>query len=162
MTALRVFAPGYPGAAQGKWLTRIRVRDQVHDGAKMTGWAYRMPALPMFPGAANTSTLPEDYTPPIKTEIITKLGVRALITSPPRCHSTASRTLAVAGRAWSGAGDVTRVEVSFDHGMTWADVETLAAPVNKWAWQKWSTTIELPSAGAFRIIPEFRDRKEAV
>jgi hypothetical protein len=45
---LRVFAPGYPGAAQGKWLNRIWVRDQVHDGPKMTGWAYRMPKFPMW------------------------------------------------------------------------------------------------------------------
>lgn len=95
-----------------QWLNRIWVRDQVHDGAKMTGWAYRMPVLPMFAGAANTTLPPDQYDPPIETEIITKLGVRAIITAPPRCHTTDSTTIDVEGRAWSGAGNVTRVEVS--------------------------------------------------
>jgi len=154
---LRVFAPGYPGAAQGKWLTRLWVRDQVHDGAKMTGWAYRMPTLPLFAGGANTSVPPDAYAPPIETEIITKLGVRAIITAPPRCHHQDGRTVAVEGRAWSGAGDVVRVEVSVDHGMTWSDADALARPVNKWAWQKWSKTVVLPSAGAFRVMARATD-----
>src|SRR3546814_2120482 len=47
---LRLVIPGYPGSASQKHLTRIWVRDQVHDGAKMTGYSYRLPAYPVAPG----------------------------------------------------------------------------------------------------------------
>jgi len=154
---LRVFAPGYPGAAQGKWLNRIWVRDQVHDGPKMTGWAYRLPKYPLWPGSANSTTAPSAYNPPIETEIITKLGVRSLITSPSRCTVTTNTTVAVEGRAWSGAGDVTRVEVSSDYGVTWSDATSLSTPVNKWAWQKWALVVVLPSQGAWRIMSRATD-----
>lgn len=218
---LRVFAPGYPGAAQGKWLRRIWVRNQTHDGPKMTGWAYRMPKYPLWPGSANTSLPPDQYDPPIETEIITKvrgvicrvarlnetapvgaargmiffsrpkdplpsqailppllcpllcplifpghpeakkaggshqltsvlrccfctmqLGVRAMITNPSRCTVTSDRNVVVQGRAWSGAGNVTQVEVSYDHGSTWTDVDSLSEPVNKWAWQRLALVVD--------------------
>ena len=46
---LRVVAPGWPGSCSQKWLTRIWVRDQVHDGPKMTGTSYRVPGYPVAP-----------------------------------------------------------------------------------------------------------------
>ena len=151
------FGTRYPGAAQGKWLNRIWVRNQTHDGPKMTGWAYRTPKYPMWPGAANTSTPPNAYNPPIETEIITKLGVRSMITAPSRCTFTPNRTVTVEGRAWSGSGDVLRVELSYDAGISWQDVAMLSTPVNKWAWQKWSGVITLPTQGAFRIMSRATD-----
>lgn len=47
---LRVIIPGYPGSTSQKYINRIWVRDQVHDGAKMTGYSYRLPAYPVAPG----------------------------------------------------------------------------------------------------------------
>ena len=41
---LRLVVPGWPGSCSQKWLTRVRLRDRVHDGAKMTGTSYRVPA----------------------------------------------------------------------------------------------------------------------
>jgi hypothetical protein len=40
------------------------------------------------------------------------------------------------GRAWSGYGPITRVEVSADGGLTWADAE-LGAPVSEYGWVGW-------------------------
>ena len=34
---LRMLCAGWPASVSGKWLTRILIRDRVHDGAKMTG-----------------------------------------------------------------------------------------------------------------------------
>lgn len=34
---LRLVVPGWPGACSQKWLRRVEIRDQVHDGPKMTG-----------------------------------------------------------------------------------------------------------------------------
>ncbi len=36
---LRLVVPGWPGSCSQKWLTKITLRDRVHDGAKMTGSA---------------------------------------------------------------------------------------------------------------------------
>lgn len=47
---VRIVAPGWAGSTSQKWLERIWVRDQVHDGAKMTGKSYRVPAYPVEPG----------------------------------------------------------------------------------------------------------------
>ncbi|HRD75177.1 MAG TPA: molybdopterin-dependent oxidoreductase, partial [Hyphomicrobiaceae bacterium] len=39
---LRLVIPGWPGSVSHKWLTRITLRDKVHDGAGMTGTSYRV------------------------------------------------------------------------------------------------------------------------
>jgi hypothetical protein len=44
--------PGWPGSCSQKWLTRIWVRDQVHDGEKMGGDCYRVPRYPVAPRSA--------------------------------------------------------------------------------------------------------------
>ena len=49
---LRLVIPGWPGSCSQKWLTRIWLRDQVHDGAKMTGTSYRVPNRTVAPGEA--------------------------------------------------------------------------------------------------------------
>ena len=47
---LRLVFPGWPGSCSQKWLTRVWLRDRVHDGAKMTGTSYRVPGRPVAPG----------------------------------------------------------------------------------------------------------------
>src|SRR5690606_334114 len=54
---LRLIASGYPASVSGKWLTRLSIRDKVHDGAKMESPSYRMPCEPVAPG---TDVDPED------------------------------------------------------------------------------------------------------
>ena len=44
---LRLVVPGWPGSVSAKWLTRVWVRDKVHDGAGMGGTSYRVPIKPM-------------------------------------------------------------------------------------------------------------------
>ena len=40
---LRLVIGGWPGSTCGKWLNRIVIRNQVHDGPKMGGSSYRLP-----------------------------------------------------------------------------------------------------------------------
>ena len=47
---LRLVVPGWPGSCSQKWLSRIKLRDQVHDGPKMTGTSYRIPSYPVAAG----------------------------------------------------------------------------------------------------------------
>jgi len=39
---LRLIFGGYPASCSGKWLSKIVVRNKVHDGQKMKGQAYRI------------------------------------------------------------------------------------------------------------------------
>jgi sulfite oxidase len=47
---LRLVIPGWPGSVSEKWLTRIWIRDKVHDGPGMGGTSYRVAIRPMVPG----------------------------------------------------------------------------------------------------------------
>jgi len=47
---LRLVIAGWPGSVAGKWLSKIVVRNQVHDGPKMTGTSYRVPCKTVAPG----------------------------------------------------------------------------------------------------------------
>ena len=138
---LRLAVPGWPGSCSQKWLTRIWLRDVVHDGAKMTGTSYRVPRYPVAPGTKVPSS---DY------EIIEAMPVKSLITAPENGLATGDRTFEVRGHAWAGHTTVDAVDISYDFGVTWQRAD-LAAPANKGAWQRWRTTVTLPDAGYYEI-----------
>jgi hypothetical protein len=54
------------------------------------------------------------------------------------------------GRAWSGGGHVTRVEVSVDGGVTWHDAELGAQP-DQYAWAPWRWIWEADTRGSFEL-----------
>ena len=140
----RIVCSGYPASVSGKWLKRIWIRDQVHDGVKMTGMAYRVPRYPIKPG----STIPES-----EMVIIEKMPVKSLITYPKSGISIAEsekKTFHCRGFAWTGEKEVTSVDVSCDFGQTWISAK-LKAPRNRFAWQRWEATFALPSRGYFEI-----------
>src|SRR3546814_2400526 len=129
---LRLVIPGYPGSASQKHLTRIWVRDQVHDGAKMTGYSYRLPAYPVAPG----TEVPES-----DMEILTVMPVKSLVTFPQTGSQVAvNQTTEVRGHAWAGKGDVAAVAVSIDFGQTWTEAKLEPAP-NRYAWQRWRAQV---------------------
>ena len=138
---LRLVVPGWPGSCSQKWLTRVWLRDQVHDGAKMTGTSYRVPKYPVAPGSKVPN---EDF------EIIEAMPVKSLITSPANGSQTTEHTFEVRGHAWAGDTVVDTVDVSYDFGATWQSA-SLDKPSNKGAWQQWRTTVALPEAGYYEI-----------
>lgn len=138
---LRLVVPGWPGSCSQKWLTRIWLRDQVHDGAKMTGTSYRVPEYPVAPG---TKVPREDF------KIIEAMPVKSLITSPETGQTNAEWSFEVRGQAWAGDTTVDAVDISYDFGATWQRAD-LSAPANKGAWQRWRTTVSLPEAGYYEI-----------
>lgn len=40
---VRLVAGGWPASVSGKWLTKISIRNKIHDGEKMGGSSYRVP-----------------------------------------------------------------------------------------------------------------------
>jgi sulfite oxidase len=145
---LRLVCGGWPASVSGKWLTRISVRNIVHDGEKMMGQSYRVPKYPIEPG----SEIPDaDF------EIIGSMPVKSLITYPKSgAIIPPGNTLEIRGHAWAGDLSVSAVHVSVDFGMTWKKC-LLKDPVNRLAWQRWGTVIELPEKGYYEIWAKATD-----
>lgn len=137
----RLICPGYPGSTSGKWLKRITVVNKIHDGPKMTGYAYRVPKYPVAPG---TKVPKEDM------QIIEEMPVKSLITSPKSDHKLRGKTLNCQGFAWTGKGKITSVDVSSDFGKTWVKAN-LKEPRNPFAWQRWEATLNFPTKGYYEI-----------
>ena len=139
---LRLVCAGWPASVSGKWLKKIVVRNQVHDGSKMTGTSYRVPCKPVAPG---TTVSDEDMC------IIESMPVKSLVTYPKSGITQAlGDKLAVRGHAWAGDFDVAEVHVSTDFGATWKKA-ALEAPANRFAWQHWNAEVEFPEAGYYEV-----------
>lgn len=140
---LRVLAPGWPGSCSQKWLKRIQVRDQVHDGPKMTGTSYRVPAYPVEPGEKVPK---EDFL------IIQSMPVKSLITYPRTDFTLPydNRLEEVRGHAWAGDRSVAQVDVTTDFGATWHAAK-LDAPPNPYSWQRWRSRLNFPSKGYYEV-----------
>jgi len=140
---LRLVIPGWPGSCSAKWLQRIWIRDQVHDGPKMTGTSYRVPDYPVAPG----EKVPKDAF-----KIIESMPVKSLITYPESGIEipTTEPVLQVRGHAWAGDNKVTAVDLSIDFGATWIKAD-LREPRNPYAWQNFTAELKLPTKGYYEV-----------
>lgn len=145
---LRLVAGGWPASVSGKWIRKISIRDKVHDGAKMTGNAYRVPCKPVEPGAKVNE---EDMC------IIESMPVKSLITYP-RSGAVLDRgkPLQIRGHAWAGELEVVAMEYSIDFGATWKKAK-LQKPVNRLAWQQFSARIDFPETGYYEVWAKATD-----
>ena len=139
---LRLVCGGWPASASGKWIDKIVVRNQVHDGPKMEAPSYQVPARPVAPGTE---------VPEADFKIIEAMPVKSLITYPASGAMFARSTeLTVRGHAWAGERSVQRVDVSTDFGATWQPAQ-LQPPPNRLAWQGWSTSLRFPQTGYYEV-----------
>src|SRR5205085_5676545 len=85
---------------------------------------------------------------------LSRIAPRALIVPPgipeflTRARFVPAGPCRLEGRAWSGLGEVTSVEVSDDGGVTWASA-LLDEPLGPYAWRGWSYLWEPPGEGEF-------------
>jgi DMSO/TMAO reductase YedYZ molybdopterin-dependent catalytic subunit len=122
---LRLIVPGWYGMTNVKWLTRITALSEPFAGYQQVR-GYRMRNDPDEVGVEVTRMAPRSLmVPPGVPDFLTR---RRLLRAGP---ST------LAGRAWSGRGEIVRVEVSVDGGLAWADA-VLGEPVGRHAWRGWS------------------------
>ena len=131
---LRLVVPGWYGMTNVKWLARIDVLDHVFDGYQQsTGYRFRR--------SEDDDGVPVD-----------RMAPRALMIPPGEPDFlTRERFLAAApttlvGRAWSGHGEVTGVEVTCDGGKSWHPAE-LEEGIGRWAWRRWKFHWESPAPG---------------
>ncbi|PZX50602.1 sulfite oxidase [Algoriphagus chordae] len=145
---LRMVCGGWPASVSGKWLHKLVVRNQVHDGPKMMGDAYRVPKYPVAPG----QEVPEE-----DMKIIESMPVKSLITYPKSgAMFDKSKTLHVQGQAWAGEQEVREMQVTIDFGATWQKC-SLKKPANRLAWQQWSIDLNFPQAGYYEIWAKATD-----
>lgn len=139
---LRLVAGGWPASTSGKWITRISVRNKVHDGAKMTGTSYRVPCQTVAPGE---KVADEDMC------IIESMPVKSLLTYPKSgALIKEGKPLSIRGHAWAGELEVSEVSYSIDFGASWKSCD-LSRPVNRLAWQHFKAEIEFPKKGYYEI-----------
>ena len=101
---VRLLLPGWEGNMSVKWLSRIKVTDgPTHTKDETSKYSDPMPD-----GKARQFTFEQ--------------GVKSLITRPSAGMTMNGAGLyEISGLAWSGAGRISRVEVSLDGGATWRD-----------------------------------------
>jgi sulfite oxidase len=122
----RLIVPGWAGDHWMKWLVRLSAQSSPQSGFYMDT-AYRYPKNPGAPGEA---VKPEDMAP------VTELFVKSNFTRFP-ARATSGRAEKIRGFAFSGAPDITKVEVSDDAGQSWSEA-TLGSEHDPYAWRLWS------------------------
>jgi DMSO/TMAO reductase YedYZ molybdopterin-dependent catalytic subunit len=143
---LRAIVPGWEGAYSIKWLTHLRVADRESDSF-WVATAYRYPTRRGAPGAAVD---PRDMAP------LTGLVVKSLITRPLDGATVGPGKIDVAGFAWAGETDVSRVDVSTDHGATWQPAR-LVGEQARYAWRRFEFTFEATRPESYLVLSRATD-----
>jgi sulfite oxidase len=148
---VRLVVPGWAGSLSTKWLNRIWIRDKEHDGPGMGGFSYRLAKTPIVPGSKGDEK---------DTMILEAMPVRSVITFPADGTRLAAGTkkLDLRGQAWAGEADIKTVDISTDYGVTWKPAKVDPAP-NKYAWQRFTAAVDLPSAGYYEVWAKATDSK---
>lgn len=114
----RLIVPHWYAVASVKWLKRIDVLTEPFAGEFQTGhYIYQWPDRPYEP--------------------VTRMRVRARITDPAPGATISLGRYTVRGKAWSGTGPVTQVEVSLTGEGEWYSAQ-LEPPKGSYQWQEWS------------------------
>jgi DMSO/TMAO reductase YedYZ molybdopterin-dependent catalytic subunit len=114
----RLVVPHWYAVASVKWLKRIDVLTEAYTGEFQTGhYMYQWPDRPH--------------------EAVTRMRVRARITDPAPASLLSGDSCTVRGKAWSGTGPVTHVDVSLTGEGDWLPAR-LEPPKGPYQWQDWS------------------------
>jgi DMSO/TMAO reductase YedYZ molybdopterin-dependent catalytic subunit len=123
----RLIVPHWYAVASVKWLKRIDVLTEPFTGEFQTGhYIYQWADQPHEP--------------------VELMRVRARIIDPAPSSVIGAETYTVRGKAWSGTGPVTKVEVSLTGAGDWYPAK-LEPPTGPYHWQDWSFVWEAPGVG---------------
>lgn len=123
----RLIVPHWYAVASVKWLKRLDVLTEPFTGEFQTGhYMYQWPDRHQEP--------------------VSLMRVRARITDPAPGSTIGLGTHTVRGKAWSGTGPITRVDVSLTGEGDWQPAQVERARSDH-QWQDWSFTWESDSVG---------------
>jgi DMSO/TMAO reductase YedYZ molybdopterin-dependent catalytic subunit len=133
---LRAIVPGWYAMASVKWLERIIVTAQPFNGYYQTlDYAYW----------AQRNGLPE-LVP------LSVMQIKAEIAQPaPGEKVPGNANVKVRGAAWTGHGEITRVEVSTDAGANWNDAKLIDRAIPN-AWRLWELEWKTPALPGTRTL----------
>ena len=124
---VRLVVPHWYAVASVKWLKRIDILTEPFVGEFQTGhYMYQWP----------------DRAP----EPVSLMRVRARITDPAPGSTIDAGSYTVRGKAWSGSGPITRVDVSLTGAGDWQPA-TVEPPADPSQWQDWSFEWDATSVG---------------
>jgi DMSO/TMAO reductase YedYZ molybdopterin-dependent catalytic subunit len=127
---VRAIVPDWYAMASIKWLQRIIVTSQSFTGYYQTMdyayWKRRGDIAELTP--------------------LTKMQVKAEIVKPSQGETVpANSNVRVHGAAWTGDGEITKVEISTDDGTTWSEAKLLGESTQN-AWRFWEFNWKTPIA----------------
>ncbi len=147
---LRLVVPGWAGDHWMKWLVRLSPQREEQKGFYMET-AYRWPNNPGLPGEVFK---PEEMRP------LTDLSVKSNITTAP-ARAKIGSTVTIRGFAFSGAPDITRVEISDDDGASWSPAE-FDPRHDPYAWRLWTFRWKPRRRGKARLFVRATDSRGTV
>lgn len=145
---LRLVVPGWEGNVNVKWLQRLQLADE--------------PAMARDEAASYTDLMPDGRA----RQFTFAMEANSVITRPSGGHRLEQRGFhEISGLAWSGKGQITRVEVSTDQGQTWRDAELQGPVFTKaltrfrfpWRWDGSETTLESRATDETGYVQPTRD-----
>ena len=123
----RLIVPHWYAVASVKWLKRLDVLTEPYSGEFQTGhYIYEWPDRPHEP--------------------VSLMRVRARITDPAPGSTIRTGSATVRGKAWSGTGPITRVDVSLTGEGDWQPAQ-LEPARGEYGWQEWSFAWDPISVG---------------
>jgi DMSO/TMAO reductase YedYZ molybdopterin-dependent catalytic subunit len=138
----RLIVPHWYAVASVKWLKRLDVLTEPYTGEFQTGhYMYQWPDRPQEP--------------------VTLMRVRARITDPAPGSVIGLGPCTVRGKAWSGTGPVTRVDVSLTGEGDWQPTQ-LETSADGYGWQDWAYTWETPTVGRHTLRARATDAADNV
>jgi sulfane dehydrogenase subunit SoxC len=132
---LRLLVPGWYGMTNVKWLGAITVTDEPFEGMQQL-MSYRLRQEASDEGVPLTRMLPRALLAP-----------PGIADFPTRSRTVVGGPCLLEGRAWSGWGPISAVEVSTDGGRTWREARLERDVDSPWAWCRWSLDWEATPGG---------------
>ncbi len=139
---LRALALGWVGASCCKWLHKITVASEPHEGY------YRDRVYRIYQKGEDPRT----------GTVTTVIPIKTIITRPLQGEILVQRRILVLGAAYGGEAEIIEVDVSEDGGQSWSPAEFLG-PNEPFAWRHWQYLWNPGRKGEHRLMARATDSK---
>ena len=138
---LRLIVPNWYAMASVKWLRSITVIPYKFQGPFQTDdYVY-------YPD--------KEEAPNVRP--VTTINVNSVIQQPLNYQILAADVHIIDGIAWTGQGKIVKVEISFDEGRSWSEVNLYNQGQHPYSWAFWSYTWRVDKKGEYTIMSRAYD-----